>query len=228
MALLLRRLEASDEDLMRSVKDGDTQAFEQLYDRHAARALRVARSVCATTSRAEDAVQEGFLSIWRSRASYRPGSGSFQGWSMRIIRNRAIDSVRNDAAHPRPADGERAEFGTGAATDAPADQLIARSESDALRLALSQLPPAQAEVIALAFFGELTHTEIADQLALPAGTVKGRMRLGLAKLRTQLEDPALDRNDVSSGLSHRAGPRGAGTGAPGPAEPRVHWPRTRT
>lgn len=189
----------SDADLMLRVQADDADAFEQLYDRHAARAFRVARSICATTSGAEDAVQEGFLAIWRSRASYRPETGSFKGWSMRIVRNRALDSARRDAARPRLAAVEGAETQTGSPAGGLVDGVIARTEAAALRDALARLPASQAEVIALAYFGELTHTEITKQLDLPAGTVKGRMRLGLKKLRTQLEGERRGRSDADTG-----------------------------
>ncbi|MEA2405599.1 MAG: hypothetical protein QOE08_2246 [Thermoleophilaceae bacterium] len=182
----------SDETLMLHAQRGDADAFGRLHDRHAARAIRVALAVCGNRTRAEDAVQEGFLSIWRSRASYRPESGSFQGWAMKIIHNRAIDANRRDAASRRP---QLVAIEDAAAAPAPGslqDAVIARSEGDALRAMLRGLPDTQAEVIVLAYFGELSHSEIAAQLSLPAGTVKGRMRLGLHKLRDELElrDPA--------------------------------------
>jgi RNA polymerase sigma-70 factor (ECF subfamily) len=177
-----------DEALMRRVQANDQAAFAELYDRHAALAFRVARSVCRDARRAEDAVQEGFLSVWRSRAAYRRGQGSVKAWTMRIVRNRAIDSYRKVSARPQevehPTNGEIADTGS----DSPSDELIARSESDTLRTAVLRLPEAQAEAITLAFYGGLSHSEIAAQLELPPGTVKGRMRLGLEKLRDLMED----------------------------------------
>jgi RNA polymerase sigma-70 factor (ECF subfamily) len=173
---------------MTRVQTDDTDAFAQLYSRHSARALQVARAVCHDTGRAEEAVQEGFLSIWRNRASFQPELGNFKTWSMRIVQNRAIDSYRSAAAHPErliaAPEGNPRE-----PTASPQDEVIALTENDALRASLLRLPAAQAEVIGLAFFGGLTHTEIATQLELPQGTVKGRMRLGLEKLRGQLDEP---------------------------------------
>lgn len=139
----------SDEALMARAQSGDADAFGELYDRHAAQALRVARAVCFDDGRAEDAVREGFREIWASRARFRPGSGSFESWAMRIVRNWAIDS-------------------------------------GAMLASLRQLPETQAEVIALAYIGELSHTEIAALLDLPSDAVKGRMRLGLNELRRQI------------------------------------------
>ena len=99
---------------------------------------------------------------------------------MTIVRNRAIDAARRESATHRPRLADRE----------PSDEVIARSEAEALRLRLSDLPDDQAEVIALAYYGPLSHSEIAARLALPPGTVKGRMRLGLEKLRAQLESAA--------------------------------------
>jgi RNA polymerase sigma-70 factor, ECF subfamily len=179
----------TDEDLMARAQADDTEAFAQLYDRHASRAFRVARAVCSDPGRAEDAVQEGFLAIWRNRASFRPHTGTFQAWSMKIVRNRAIDSSRRLASRPPLQKADREEErppDAGASPISPQDAVLARSERKALLDSLRRLPEAQAEVIVLAFYGELSHSEIAAQLNLPAGTVKGRMRLGLEKLRTEM------------------------------------------
>ena len=181
---------ATDEQLMRRVQSDDPDAFAQLFDRHAGRALRVAGFICRDRGHAEDAVQEAFLAMWRCRADFRPQTGSFQAWSMKVVRHRAVDSVRRATAARRPqqAVGVDAEAESQAPEQtSPEAQAIRRSEGEAVRASLSLLPEDQAEVIALAYFGELTHTEIATQLELPAGTVKGRMRLWLKKLRRDLE-----------------------------------------
>ena len=179
-----------DETLMRRVQANDQAAFAELYDRHAALALRVAGSVCRDTRRAEDAVQEGFLSVWRSRARYRRGQGSVQAWTMMIVRNRAIDSYRSVSARPQEVAHPTNREISDPAFDSPSDEVIARSESDTLRTAVLRLPEPQAEAITLAFYGGLSHSEIAAQLELPPGTVKGRMRLGLKKLRDLMGDSA--------------------------------------
>jgi RNA polymerase sigma-70 factor (ECF subfamily) len=193
------------------VQADDAGAFAELYDRHAARAFRVARVVCHDTGRAEDAVQEGFLSVWRQRAQFRPEAGPFQAWSMRIVHNRAIDSCRNAAARPQLRAGEPEAERPDTVSPSPLDEAIARIGTDAMLVSLRGLPEAQAEVITLAFFGELSHSEIATQLALSPGTVKGRMRLGLAKLRMQMTVPAGEFSAVavSPRTSDRAGLGGA-------------------
>ncbi len=175
------------------VQTGDAEAFGTLYDRHASRALRVAQSITHSSSRAEDAVQDGFLAIWRARASYQPASGAFRAWAMRIVRNNAIDTIRYDAAGHRPkAGGDEKSSAVIAPGPDLQDEAITRNENEALRESLRRLPDAQAEVIGLAYFGELTHSEIATELDLPPGTVKGRMRLGLDKLRREMASASAD------------------------------------
>jgi RNA polymerase sigma-70 factor, ECF subfamily len=186
----------SDEELMGRVQAGDIRAFEQLYDRHAMRAFRIARSVCPDAGRAEDAVQEGFLSVWRGRMSYR-STYSFRSWAMKIIRNRAIDASRREGSRPPVA--EQREDEADPACASVDEQALARAEAEALRATLKRLPRPQSEVITLAYFGQMTHSEIAQRLSLPAGTVKGRMRLGLEKLREEMQGAGgLGREDVGS------------------------------
>jgi RNA polymerase sigma-70 factor (ECF subfamily) len=166
---------------MRRVADDDADAFASLYDRHAARAYRVARTVCHRPGAAEDAVEQAFISMWKGRSSYRSAPEGFAAWAMAVVRDRAVDVARRDAVQDRQRGGKAAALarpttnGTGAG-----------DEAGHLRGLLAALPDEQSEVIALAFFGELSHTEIAAHLGLPSGTVKGRMRLGLQKLSRSL------------------------------------------
>ena len=205
--------QASDDALMRRAQADESQALGLLYERHVGRALRVGRSISRDPACAEDAVQDGFLSIWRVRASYRPGVSSFQGWAMSIVRNRAIDLNRRRAAKRRPPAGDYDCDRAPSAARSPDEEAIARGERQALAATLRRLPEGQARVIVLAFFGGLTHTEIAEELALPLGTVKGRMRMGLQKLRTNIEQvraPKIgDASAAPDALSVR-NPRAAG------------------
>ena len=188
MAAPVASAQQTDKALMLRIRDDDSEAFGELYDRYARLALRVAGSVCRDPGHAEEAVQEGFLSIWRARARYRPESGSVKGWALSVVRNRAIDAVRREAAAGRVpvADLDSSLVESGAPS--PPDAVVARSEAHALRASVARLPDTQSEVITLAFFGGLTHSEIAEQLSLPPGTVKGRMRLGMHKLRSDMEE----------------------------------------
>jgi RNA polymerase sigma-70 factor (ECF subfamily) len=169
---------------MRQVQADDPLAFGLLYDRFSARAYRLASGMAQNRGHAEDMVQEAFVSLWRNRARYDPGRGSVTGWVMTAVRHRAIDVLRAQRrhdAHRARADQTADEPAT--AGDAVEDRVVEREGAARLRSALGALPAAQREVITLAYFGELSATEIADRLSLPVGTVKGRMRLGLTKLR---------------------------------------------
>ena len=175
--------------LMAQVSDGSVDAFEQLYDRYRDRAYRIALSVCRDERNAQDAVQDAFLSVWKGRASYDAQRGTVAAWVLTLVRYRAIDLERRTTNHSsRRANQDRLD-GIPAPDDA-SDQAIKSAEAEQLRASLARLPDAQQEVIALAYYGELSHTEIAIQLGLPAGTVKGRMRLGLDKLRAGIERAA--------------------------------------
>lgn len=167
-----------DDDLMRRVQRDEPGAFEALYAHHRARALRAARLVNPT--RAEDAVQEGFISVWRDRRRYRPG-GSVGGWIAQIVRRRALDLTRAEA-RAAPATYDSSATPT-AQPGSMEDDYIASRDAELLRAALLALPGRQREAIVLAYFGGLSHSQIAGRLSLPDGTVKGRIRLGLQKLR---------------------------------------------
>ena len=172
------------EALMRQVQADDPGAFGELYDRFSARAHRVATGFARDGSHADDMVQEAFVSLWRSRARYDPELGTVAGWVMATVHHRSIDAVRAQRRHDaRRWDIDRAADERATAADSVEEKVAERDGAARLRIALGSLPAAQREVVALAYFGELSAAEIADRLALPVGTVKGRMRLGLDKLR---------------------------------------------
>lgn len=181
---LARFSQATDQELMRHVQSGDAEAFGVLYDRLAPTALGVARGVlCADVDRAQDAVQDGFLSIWRARAQYQPERGEVRAWAFGIVRNRALDTYRGNGRHDRHrSDAGEIEDNLHGPEEVQAG-IVADDEARRLRALLAGLPLAQREVVTLAYYGELSQSEIAQELALPIGTVKGRMRLGLIKLR---------------------------------------------
>ena len=180
------REHATDDELMQLVQADDVEALEQLFDTYGALAYRVAHSVCRDRHRAEEAVQDGFLSIWRSRSTYDASLGTFKSWSISVVRNRAIDLNRREATSHRNALANANRVATLPPSGSAEDEALARSDADTLRASLERLPEAQAEVITLAYYGELTHVEIAQRLSLSEGTVKGRMRLGLEKLRREM------------------------------------------
>jgi RNA polymerase sigma-70 factor, ECF subfamily len=177
----------ADEDLMQLVQRGQAPAFDLIYERHAQAAFSLAYRIAGTRNLAEDVVQEAFLSIWRAGGRYDRARGSVRTWVLGIVHHRAIDALRRSAVHEtrRASDegiAERLEGGV--RTDVEAAR---HEESATVRAAIEQLPADQSRVIELAYFGGFTHTEIAELLDAPVGTIKGRMRLGLIKLRSALE-----------------------------------------
>ena len=176
----------ADEEVMQLVQSGDPRAFELLYDRHGGAAFSLAYRMVGKRVTAEDITQEAFLSIWRSRLRYDQARGSVRTWVLGIVHNRAIDGLRRSSLHDRrreSLDVVEERFEARERTDVEAAR---REEAGAVRGALSSLPPDQVQVIELAYFGGFTHTEIAEMLDAPVGTIKGRMRLGLKKMRAQL------------------------------------------
>jgi RNA polymerase sigma-70 factor (ECF subfamily) len=167
---------------MRRVQRDDTAALGELYSRYAVRAYSLARAVCHRADVAEDVVQDAFVSIWRSRGTYRAADSDVGGWVMSVVRHRAIDAVRRHHVRDRwyddPENAREQASGEDIAEDA-----TAADEARRLRVLLALLPSAQRDVVVLAYYGELTHVEIAAHLDLPLSTVKGRMRLALERLR---------------------------------------------
>jgi RNA polymerase sigma-70 factor, ECF subfamily len=176
----------ADEDVMALVGDGDPRAFEVLYDRHAGSAFSLAYRMVGNRGVAEDISQEAFLSIWRSRLRYRPDRGSVRTWVLGIVHHRAIDALRRNQVHDRrraSAEGLEEREEAAERTDV---EVARRDEARHVRSAIDTLPDDQSRVIELSYFGGFTHTQIAEMLEQPVGTVKGRMRLGLEKLRREL------------------------------------------
>jgi RNA polymerase sigma-70 factor (ECF subfamily) len=176
----------SDVDLLGMARDGDAQAFEEIYDRHATAAFSLAMRICRDPGVAEDVVQDAFLSLWRGRDRYDASRGQLRSWLMGIVHNAAIDRLRRSGVQERrraSAEGieDRLE-----APDRTDEEVAQREEAMEVRGALGSLPDEQRQVIELAYFDGLTHTQIASRLEQPVGTIKGRMRLGLQKLRAQL------------------------------------------
>jgi RNA polymerase sigma-70 factor, ECF subfamily len=176
----------ADEDLISLVVDGDARAFAPLYDRHGRAAYSLAYRLTNGRQAAEDLVQEAFIKAWRSAGGYRVGRGSVRTWILSIVRNRAIDHFRSQATRKRTREKVETSQPVSGPTEAFAEAWR-NFERGLLRRALKALPYEQREVLALNYLFELTHAEIAERLSLPLGTVKGRMRLGLEKLRKNPE-----------------------------------------
>ncbi|MBV9943805.1 MAG: sigma-70 family RNA polymerase sigma factor [Solirubrobacterales bacterium] len=182
----LRRL--ADEELIEQVREGDTMAFEVIFDRHGDAAFSLAYRMCGRRGLAEDVVQEAFLSLWRSGVRYERSRGSVRAWVLGIVRNKAIDTFRRETAKAgRDVHDDTAIEGIPARVRIDGE-VERREDSERVRGAVAELPSEQRHVIELAYFGGFTHSQIADLLELPAGTVKGRMRLGLQRMRLSLDD----------------------------------------
>jgi RNA polymerase sigma-70 factor, ECF subfamily len=175
-----------DEVLMSWMAEGDTYAFSALYRRHLRAAATLAIQMCARREIAEEVVQEAFLSFWRSRTSFDPGRGSVRTWVLGIVRNRAIDVLRHSVAHELATTSDEGLTEILEARELTEQEVGRRERARALRDALDGLPPEQSRVIALAYYGGYSHSEIATMLDTPVGTVKGRMRLGLRKMAVSI------------------------------------------
>jgi RNA polymerase sigma-70 factor (ECF subfamily) len=182
----LQRL--ADEDLMPLVERKDTVAFEIVYDRHGGAAYSLAYRIVGDRATAEDVTQEAFLSLWRSGARYDRARGSVRTWLLGIVRNRAIDIVRRDLAHAPSLSLETQPVEYRVAPERTETEALRHEAARQVRGALDGLPPDQLRVIELAYFGGLSHSEIAQIMNMPIGTVKSRMRLGMEKIRGRLAE----------------------------------------
>jgi RNA polymerase sigma-70 factor (ECF subfamily) len=178
----------ADEELMELVDAGEMHAFEVIFDRHAGAGYSLAYRMCGRRALAEDIVQEAFLSLWRSGTGYDRSRGSVRSWVLSAVHNRAIDALRRTGAKAGRDVSDEGIAERLQAPEATDTEVERRDEARRVRSALDELPADQRQVIELAYFGGLTHSQIAEVLELPPGTVKGRMRLGLTKMRYALDE----------------------------------------
>ncbi|MFZ0041750.1 MAG: sigma-70 family RNA polymerase sigma factor, partial [Solirubrobacteraceae bacterium] len=171
---------------MARVAAGDTGAFEVVYDRYCEPAFSLAMYITGRRRAAEEATQDAFVSLWRSARRFDAERGSLKTWLLSTVRNRSIDWLRREARHDRDSAIDEALIKRLKAPDRTDGEILAQEESREAREALVSLPVEQRQVIELAFFKGLTQGEIARRVGVPLGTVKGRQRLGLAKLRDVL------------------------------------------
>jgi RNA polymerase sigma-70 factor (ECF subfamily) len=176
----------ADEDLISLVEAGDAEAFATLYDRHSRAAFSLAYRMMGERQASEDLMQDAFLKVWRSASSYRAERGSVRTWILSIVHNRGIDQIRSQASRRRTQEKVEASAPRSQPSEAFAETWR-NSQRDQVREALNTLPSEQLKILELAYFSGYTHVEISDLLGLPLGTVKGRMRLGLKKIRDYFE-----------------------------------------
>ena len=182
----------ADEDLISLVEAGDAEAFATLYDRHSRAAFSLSYRMMGEHQASEDLAQEAFLKVWRSAGSYRAERGSVRTWILSIVHNRGIDQIRSQASRRRTQDKIEASAPRSQPSEAFAETLR-NSQREQVREALSTLPSEQLKILELAYFSGYTHVEIAELLGLPLGTVKGRMRSGVKKIRGYFDYPKLPR-----------------------------------
>jgi RNA polymerase sigma-70 factor, ECF subfamily len=169
-----------DGELLVRVARGDRGAFETLYRRHVRPVYALALRRLGDRESAEDAVQDTFAAVWRSARTYRPERGPAAPWLFSIARNATVDRLRARVALAEPP--AAADDGPGPPERAEQDWLTWR-----VHRALGELPEPERQVLALAYWGERSQSEIASELGIPLGTVKTRTRSGLARLAGLLE-----------------------------------------
>lgn len=191
--------ESSDEELIQAICQREEWAMEALYTRYHRYAFALAYRILHDSAAAEDIVQEAFLSIWRKAPSYQRQQGSVYSWLQAIVHHRAIDRVRSAAYRdeqwkPGQQDDERDGREQEPVSQQPDvwEEAWQHERHALIRRALAQLPVEQRLVIEQGYFEGYTHVEIAERYNLPLGTVKGRMRLGLQKMRLLLQEYGLE------------------------------------
>jgi len=181
--------DARDRELLRSIRDGDPQgvAFRELFRRNAGVAKTVALRVTRSDGLAEEAVQEGFLQLWRAPDRFDATRATVRRWLLTLVHARAVDLVRREQTQRRRSVEAAAEP---IVLHDPAEEVVAEvarpAEEAAVRAALDALPKEQREVIELMYFGGVSQTGVAEALGLPLGTVKSRTLLAMRKLRSAL------------------------------------------
>ena len=176
----------SDEALVALVARADEDALAELYDRVSRIAYGLALRVLRDERHAEDAVQEAFLQVWRSAATFRAERAKASTWILTLVHRRAVDLVRREER--RQADPLTDDSALGEAPEDTEEAAWLRFERERVQVALKQLPDVQREALELAYYGGFSQSELADRLGVPLGTIKSRMFAGLARLRELLDD----------------------------------------
>jgi RNA polymerase sigma-70 factor (ECF subfamily) len=178
----------SDEALVALVARGDENALGELYDRVSRIAYGLAMRVLRDDRLAEDAVQEGFLAVWRNAAAFRAERAKASTWILTLVHRRAVDLVRREERRRAEPLGEETLAVAGGAAEATDEAAWLRFERERVQAALRQLPDVQREALELAYYGGFSQSELAERLGVPLGTIKSRMFAGLARLRELLDE----------------------------------------
>lgn len=182
--------QATDTQLLEGIAGGDESSLAALYDRYHLLAFSLALRVVNDRGRAEDVVQDAFLSVWRKAGSFAEGRGSVKTWLTSIVRNRAIDVVR--ARRESDADDEAVLLALRDPSPSVVEQVTAALDAETIRAAMSALPIEQRQAVVMAYFEGRSHSEISEVTGLPLGTVKSRIRLAMQRLKGELTGIGID------------------------------------
>ena len=190
----------SDEELIAAIAGGSRQALEALYDRYSGAVYALAVQILRDPGAAEEAAQDTFFNVWRRASSYSPEKGKVTSWLFSIGHHRVIDEVRKRKRREQPLVGREVDMlnQPDNGHNDPVKHAALQVVRDEIKKAMSALRPEQREVVVLAYYGGMTHSEIASKLDQPLGTVKTRMRLAMRKLRGVLG--AKGRESMEHGL----------------------------
>lgn len=180
----------TDEQLLGRVLGGDSAALEELYERYVRQCFGLALRMLGEPAHCEEVVQEVFLKVWTHPSSYSSQKGKFASWLLSMVHHRCIDELRRrsrtEVALEDPATGNYLITEPDPELQ-PLDQIWLKEQQTAVRAALTQIPQNQRQVLEMAYFLGLSHSQIAAKLGQPLGTVKTRIRLGMQSLRQLLE-----------------------------------------
>jgi RNA polymerase sigma-70 factor (ECF subfamily) len=178
-----------DQELAARLQRGDARAVEALFDRYGRLAYGLAYRMLSDAGGAEEVVQEAFLLIWQNAARFDASRGSLRTWLLAIVRHKAVDRLRRSRARPQTSLEMVDQALVGPDLWEAVSSSLSRQD---VRRAFAGLPEAQRQTIELAYFGGFSQTEIAERMNVPLGTVKGRMRIGLEKMRSFLQGRGLE------------------------------------
>ncbi len=178
--------------LLEQIAKGNQDALMGLYQQYGNLVFSLALRVLREPALAEEITQDVFLKLWRQPDRWNPALGQFSSWLLTITRNAAIDRLRRENRQPNVAWDAQTEIDDYTLRTASASDQVAWFDGQLLRKLLRNLPREQAELIELAFFEGYTHSELADLLGLPLGTVKTRLRMGMQKLRLAWDEAQVE------------------------------------
>ena len=181
------RVASPDAALVHRLLQNDVGSFEQLYDRHSRLVYSVVLRILQQAGTAEEVVQDVFLQLWRNASQYDIARGPFVPWLLTLARNRALDTLRLKSERQRRVEDQKDELPSVVVLPQYEKVIDEKRRAEQVRSLISALQPRQKQAIELAYFQGLSHTEIAEELQEPLGTVKSWIRNGLIRLKEGLE-----------------------------------------